>query len=931
MRILGKIRFAPAIAPIGLFFAVWTMNVQISRAQNPAPAIYSLSPTGVTAGAPAFTLTVNGNNFISASAVNWNGIALPTTYISASQLTVVVPASDISTIGTASVTVSNSTPGGRTSNGITFFIGSIVTGTVAGAPPGSAGVSIYDNGQEILTAGDGVITFNSKSPTYNVTVTPPAGETCTVANGGPQIGDPTNVWISCQPINAPPPASNWTPLVNPAPDTISGTMLLLSDGTVIANAVNDNRRWFRLTPDSNGHYVHGTWTTIPSSNCGHGDFASQVLTDGTVFVAGGEYGAPGRGIPGCAGTTEANSGVDTEIYDPVANAWTKFMVNANGQTVNPLDPPTSLIDPTQKPNFNALCGKQAFADMTSETLPDGSVLMAPVCPKNCGDTLIFNPKLFDPNSPSSAWSFGGTLANPGGTYYSCNEQETSWVKLQDGSILTADPPVQPGANETSERYIPSLHEWVQDKSLGFSLFDSEYGYSGDGEEGPAFLLPNGTAIFIGGGPFTGIYTPGPQPAPGSPPVQGAWTQGSLSPNGPATGGAPLSADDVPGAMMVDGNILLALNFAATPNDLIPSPFFFYEYNPVQNTFTEVPGPGNPGAPSPWADCGPPAMLDLPDGTVLMPSGCNNATQLYVYQPSGAPLPEGQPSIISITPNTDGSYHLTGTGLNGISEGGVISDDAQMASNYPLVRVTSANGVVTYARTYNWSSTGVAPGAPGSTDFKLPPTDARTCQLLQVVANGNASAPLSLTVPWCVLPPSIHPICDKPCGGEVVVWASQILQGLGDPWDRLSLTLLPLTTNEASRLAEDAQVLVTTQALSRPELERWIATEPAEQGGSQRRLLIVGPTVELRDHAMGKGLQHNTLGGTNALVGTVSIPYQSRGLSPRALIRIVKYDDRRGRWVRIGSQTTDKTKHLVTALISGVGKFTVVADIPPVPQ
>lgn len=56
--------------------------------------------------------------------------------------------------------------------------------------------------------------------------------------------------------------------------------------------------------------------------------------------------------------------------------------------------------------------------------------------------------------------------------------------------------------------------------------------------------------------------------------------------------------------------------------VIPSPQFFYEYDPTQGTFTEVAGPGNPRAPSPWTDCGAGGlntMLDLPDGTVLRAS------------------------------------------------------------------------------------------------------------------------------------------------------------------------------------------------------------------------------------------------------------------------------------------------------------------------
>src|SRR5205085_10169171 len=91
-----------------------------------------------------------------------------------------------------------------------------------------------------------------------------------------------------------------------------------------------------------------------------------------------------------------------------------------------------------------------------------------------------------------------------------------------------------------------------------------------------------------------------------------------------------------------------------------------------------------------------------------------------YQPDGTPLPAGKPTISSISANPDGSYHLTGTGLNGISVGATYGDDAQMNTNFPLVRLTDSGGNVSYGRTFNWSSTGVQTGsALVSTDFTLP--------------------------------------------------------------------------------------------------------------------------------------------------------------------------------------------------------------------
>ncbi len=88
---------------------------------NPVPTTTApLSPASCVVGTGPFTLTVNGSSFVTSSSVQWNGTALATTYVSATQLTATVPASDCTTAGTATVTVFNATPGGGTSNGQTF-------------------------------------------------------------------------------------------------------------------------------------------------------------------------------------------------------------------------------------------------------------------------------------------------------------------------------------------------------------------------------------------------------------------------------------------------------------------------------------------------------------------------------------------------------------------------------------------------------------------------------------------------------------------------------------------------------------------------------------------------------------------------------------------------------------------------------------------
>ena len=98
-------------------FGALMSSLASASASNPVPHVNQpLVPATVTPGGPAFTLTVNGSGFVSGATVNWNGSARATTWLSGEQLTASIQAADIATVGTASVTVVNPTPGGGTSN-----------------------------------------------------------------------------------------------------------------------------------------------------------------------------------------------------------------------------------------------------------------------------------------------------------------------------------------------------------------------------------------------------------------------------------------------------------------------------------------------------------------------------------------------------------------------------------------------------------------------------------------------------------------------------------------------------------------------------------------------------------------------------------------------------------------------------------------------
>ena len=101
--------------------------VTVDASLNPIPITTSLSPSSVLAGGPAFTLTVNGSGFRVGSAVRWNGVNRPTTFVSATQLQASIGATDIAAPGTADVTVFTSAPGGGASATVPLTIRGLPT------------------------------------------------------------------------------------------------------------------------------------------------------------------------------------------------------------------------------------------------------------------------------------------------------------------------------------------------------------------------------------------------------------------------------------------------------------------------------------------------------------------------------------------------------------------------------------------------------------------------------------------------------------------------------------------------------------------------------------------------------------------------------------------------------------------------------------
>jgi hypothetical protein len=456
------------------------------------------------------------------------------------------------------------------------------------------------------------------------------------------------------------PAGTWTALTNLVPSsTGTGTMMLLTDGTVMAQGGSVVKTWYQLKPDSTGSYVNGTWSQLASMSLERLYMGSNVLPDGRVFVVGGEYSGPG----GAQNFT--NTG---EIYNPLTNSWTSIQ------------------------NFP----QSRFGDDPTEVLADGRILGG----------YLSGPQTYLYNPATNTWTAAGTKLR--------NDQsdEETWVMLPDHSILSYDvfSSINLGVGH-AQRYVPSTNTWVDTGNLPALLSTSAVGF----ELGPTFLLPDGRVFQIGANSKTAYYNPS----------SNTWTAGPDVPNS-------LAADDAPGAVLPNGHILFA---ADTP--LFRGPTSVFEFDPTTNTYTNVTPPSS--VLSLTGPSYPTRMVVLPTGQVLMTNG--SSTRLAVYTPDGSANAAWKPTITSIAPNGDGSYTLTGTQLNGLSEGASYGDDAEMSSNYPIVRlVDNVTGKVSYARTFGWTAQVATGSTPVSTQFTLPAGVNLATSSVSVVANGIASAP-----------------------------------------------------------------------------------------------------------------------------------------------------------------------------------------------
>lgn len=165
---------------------------------NPVPSISSISPSGTTAGGAAFTLTVNGSNFIASSVIQWSGVSQPTTYVSSTQLTASIAASEIATAGTSPVTVVNPAPGGGASGANQFSTNNAVPSITSLSPSsvtvGAAAFTLTVNGADFVRGSTVELGGSTRTTTYvsttELTASISASDVATLGSFGVTVVNP---------------------------------------------------------------------------------------------------------------------------------------------------------------------------------------------------------------------------------------------------------------------------------------------------------------------------------------------------------------------------------------------------------------------------------------------------------------------------------------------------------------------------------------------------------------------------------------------------------------------------------------------------------------------------------------------------------------------------------------------------------------------
>jgi len=478
-------------------------------------------------------------------------------------------------------------------------------------------------------------------------------------------------------------AQTWTKLMNIAPEPV-GPLLQLRDGRVLAHSdQNGNANsWYILTPNIKGDYVAGTWSGPYNMQAGYSPF----FFSSAVFLNGTTIIVEGG---------EYNNG--SAVWTTIGSLGTLTPFGGINWTSNA--PPS---------------GWSTIGDAQNSLLPNGMYIQANCCTKQ------------------TAFYGGPNTWTPGPNVLAVRNDESGYTALPDGRVLMVD--VQnnancpPNTNMSTEYFNPG--PWTCGPQTTVQLWQQS-----DQELGAAVLTyPNakhskGSVVQFGGNVVaTNVLD-----------INGfMWATGPTPPSG-------LDQADGPAALEPNGKILAMLS-----PGLFNSGCHFLEYDPTNDSIAFAPM-DSPQCPSDSSFEG--HLMILPTGQI---ASVSFDTQIYVYNPAPGIAPGVQPAITSYNPSVCTpptvcavgwtNLNVCGTQLNGLTENNAYGDDYQAATNYPLIRLTDPiKNDVYYGWTHDDTNHSIAPGNVSCTYYDLPPLIPKVPYNMQVVVNGIASNPVTVTV------------------------------------------------------------------------------------------------------------------------------------------------------------------------------------------
>jgi len=358
---------------------------------------------------------------------------------------------------------------------------------------------------------------------------------------------------------------------------------------------------------------------------------------------------------------------------------------------------------------------QGMGDTATAVLPNGLVYVA--------DPLSNETAAFNPATNQFIYPYGGFAKE--------YNDEAGLTLLPNGNLFRTDC----WSSASAEIFNTTTLQWQTLPPMPYNVLDIP-----DSEMGPAILQYNGTVMQFGGNGSNIEYDP----------AHNKWIAEPSFPN--ATAGQVDLADG--GAVLLpNGNILVDAGIG-----YFASSALFYLWN--GSTLTAVPGtPDANQVPGGYGN-----FLLLPNGQALHTDLTSN---VYVYSPGGAPNPAWAPTITTVPQqlHISKSYTISGTQFNGLSQGAAYGDDSQSNTNYPIIKITSTQtGHVFYAKEYSPSTMAICTGSQiVSTHFTVPSNTELGAATIQVVANGIASAPVSVVVQPELLPYYVN--LYQPKGGQ----------------------------------------------------------------------------------------------------------------------------------------------------------------------